>query len=64
MHCVAGLGRAPLLVVLALINRGCEPFEAINLIRKARRGALNIIQTNYITEYKPTNKKDKMECVI
>lgn len=34
VHCVAGLGRAPLLVALALIHRGCERINAIELIRK------------------------------
>lgn len=43
VHCVAGLGRAPLLVALALIHRGCEPINAIELIRSKRTGALNMI---------------------
>ena len=43
MHCVAGLGRAPLLVALALVNKGCAPTTAIDLIRKSRKGALNVI---------------------
>ena len=33
VHCVAGLGRAPLLVALALVHRGCERINAIELIR-------------------------------
>ena len=41
VHCVAGLGRAPLLVAIALVNKGCTPINAINLIRKQRVGALN-----------------------
>jgi protein tyrosine phosphatase type IVA len=61
---VAGLGRAPLLVALALVNRGCEPFEAIDMIRKGRRGALNVIQANYIIEYKPSGGKEKKDCTI
>ena len=40
---MAGLGRAPLLCAIALVNRGCEPIQAIELIRKNRKGALNII---------------------
>lgn len=35
-HCVAGLGRAPLMVAIALIHRGCDSIEAIDLIRKHR----------------------------
>ena len=45
VHCVAGLGRAPLLVAIALVHRGCESINAIELIRKHRQGALNIVQT-------------------
>ena len=36
VHCVAGLGRAPLLVALAIVNKGCPPAQAIELIRKLR----------------------------
>ncbi len=42
VHCVAGLGRAPFLVAIALIHKGCERINAIELIRKHRPGALNI----------------------
>ncbi len=57
MHCVAGLGRAPLLVAIALVNAGCQQFDAIELIRKNRKGALNVIQANFIIEYKPNEKQ-------
>lgn len=52
VHCVAGLGRAPFLVALALVNNGCSPINAIELIRKNRPGALNLTQANYILEFK------------
>ena len=42
VHCVAGLGRAPFLVAIALVNNGCSPANAIELIRKNRPGAFNI----------------------
>ena len=42
IHCVAGLGRAPFLVAIALVNNGCSPANAIDLIRKNRPGALNL----------------------
>lgn len=53
VHCVAGLGRAPLLVALAMVNKGCTPVNTIELIRKNRKGALNVVQANYILEYRP-----------
>jgi protein tyrosine phosphatase type IVA len=62
VHCVAGLGRAPLLVALALVNKGCPPINTIDLIRKNRKGALNVIQANYILEYKPAKSKKTTGC--
>ena len=56
VHCVAGLGRAPFLVALAIVYKGCKPQNAIRLIRLNRKGALNPIQANYILEMKPGTK--------
>ena len=67
VHCVAGLGRAPFLVALAIVYKGCAPQNAIKLIRSQRKGALNPIQANYILEMKagkgiPRNSNKTQGC--
>eukprot|EP00457_Paulinella_chromatophora_P008671 gb/GEZN01008712.1/.p1 GENE.gb/GEZN01008712.1/~~gb/GEZN01008712.1/.p1 ORF type:complete len:171 (+),score=25.15 gb/GEZN01008712.1/:374-886(+) len=52
VHCVAGLGRAPVLVAVALVEYGMEPLDAIEYIRKRRRGAINAKQLTYLQHYK------------
>ncbi|KAI9009924.1 protein-tyrosine phosphatase-like protein [Phycomyces nitens] len=60
-HCVAGLGRAPVLVAIALIEDGMPPLDAVAYIRERRRGAINNKQLKYIETYKPRSKK---QCII
>jgi len=59
VHCVAGLGRAPVLVALALMQLDLNYEQAITLIRDKRRGAINAKQLKYLKTYKP-----KKGCVI
>lgn len=40
VHCLAGLGRAPLLVAIALIEAGLEYLEAAEFLRRKRPGVL------------------------
>ncbi|KAJ1677475.1 hypothetical protein EV182_006096, partial [Spiromyces aspiralis] len=50
IHCVAGLGRAPVLVAVALIEQGMDPIDAIEFIRRKRRGAFNNRQITYLVD--------------
>lgn len=51
VHCVAGLGRAPLLVAIALMEfGGLSALDAIELIRSKRRGSLNSRQIRYLVD--------------
>lgn len=59
VHCVAGLGRAPVLVAIALIEQGLKYDDAVNLIREKRRGAINAKQLKWLKNYKP-----KKPCII
>jgi len=54
VHCVAGLGRAPTLVAIALIELNITSYDAVRLIRQTRPGAINTKQLQFILSYKPT----------
>jgi len=59
VHCVAGLGRAPVLVAVALIEQGLSYDDAVSVIREKRRGAINAKQLKWLKTYKP-----KKPCII
>jgi len=66
VHCVTGLGRAPVLVAVALIELGMKYEDAIELIRKKRRGAINTRQLEFLGKYKRKKffLKGKNKCQI
>eukprot|EP00923_Selenidium_pygospionis_P030458 GHVN01054045.1.p1 GENE.GHVN01054045.1~~GHVN01054045.1.p1 ORF type:complete len:178 (+),score=33.66 GHVN01054045.1:625-1158(+) len=58
VHCVAGLGRAPVLAAIALIEvDGVGASEAIGYIRQKRSGAINRQQVEYLAKYKRRGTK-------
>eukprot|EP01080_Neovahlkampfia_damariscottae_P008479 gene8479-301_t len=61
IHCVAGLGRAPVMVAIALLERdkNLSPEDAITLIRKKRKGAINLKQVKFLQNYK---RKSSSSC--
>mmetsp|Transcript_5643 Transcript_5643/g.13758 ORF Transcript_5643/g.13758 Transcript_5643/m.13758 type:complete len:171 (+) Transcript_5643:207-719(+) len=52
IHCVAGLGRAPVCVAIGLIEKGMDPMDAIQMIRDKRRGAINRRQAKFLNDYR------------
>ena len=64
VHCVAGLGRAPMLVAVALMEGGFDAVDAVQFIRKARRGAINDRQFRFLETYTPTRRKPESCCVV
>ncbi|XP_044246875.1 protein tyrosine phosphatase type IVA 1-like isoform X3 [Ursus americanus] len=52
VHCVAGLGRTPVLVAVALIEGGMKNEDAVQFIRQKRRGAFNSKQLLYLEKYR------------
>lgn len=64
VHCLAGLGRAPVLVVIALIESGMKNVEAVEFVRSRRRGAINKKQLEYLMSYKKIRRSTSRCCVI
>jgi protein tyrosine phosphatase type 4A len=70
VHCVAGLGRAPVLVCLALIELGMKYEDAVDFIRQKRRGAINAKQLVYLEKYRAKSRLktlkngQKHSCVV
>lgn len=62
VHCSAGLGRAPVLVTIALIEYGMEPRDAIVFVRSAHRGAINAQQVLFFKSYRRRTKPAHSSC--
>lgn len=57
IHCGAGLGRAPVLAAVALIELGMQASDAIGLIRTKRYGSINSAQEAFLFSYVPRRKQ-------
>lgn len=70
VHCVAGLGRAPVLVAIALVEGGMKYEDAVELIREKRRGSINAKQLMFLEKYRPKSrlkirhKNGQKDCII
>jgi len=61
VHCYTGIGRAPFLVSLALIENDMEPADSIALLRTKIEGAITDMQSEYIERYRP---RQKFRCCV
>mmetsp|Transcript_55362 Transcript_55362/g.171782 ORF Transcript_55362/g.171782 Transcript_55362/m.171782 type:complete len:177 (-) Transcript_55362:284-814(-) len=53
VHCVAGLGRAPVMAAVALIEMtAMDPMDAVEKIRAKQKGAINAKQLKFLQDYK------------
>lgn len=59
VHCVAGLGRAPVMVAVALMEAGAKYYDAVEFIRSQRKGAFNTKQLLFLEAYKPMSRRRK-----
>jgi protein tyrosine phosphatase type 4A len=54
--------RAPVLVAIALMEQGLEAEDAVQMIRRNRKGAINSKQLRFLQKYKP--RSQQACCVI
>eukprot|EP00918_Siedleckia_nematoides_P010211 GHVU01022336.1.p2 GENE.GHVU01022336.1~~GHVU01022336.1.p2 ORF type:complete len:182 (+),score=18.12 GHVU01022336.1:173-718(+) len=64
VHCVAGLGRAPVLAAVALIEAGWNQADAVEEVKRKRPGALNKNHVRFLYEYKRKGRQGSPSCCI
>jgi protein tyrosine phosphatase type 4A len=67
IHCKAGLGRAPLITAILMMNydKKISSFDVITNIRNKIKGSINSKQLNELKEYENNiSSQNKCKCVI
>ncbi len=64
IHCQSGLGRAPVLVAVALIEHGVSAFDACTYVRGIRRGCFNNNQIKFLYAYRKGSFKHSEGCCM
>jgi len=63
VHCVAGLGRAPVMAAVALMEMtGMDAMDAVEKIRERQKGAINARQLKFLQGYKRITKHNGRPC--
>lgn len=63
VHCVAGLGRAPVMAAVALIEMtAMDPMDVVMKIREKKKGAFNKKQLEFLQAYKPRRRGANRPC--
>mmetsp|Transcript_4599 Transcript_4599/g.6102 ORF Transcript_4599/g.6102 Transcript_4599/m.6102 type:complete len:186 (+) Transcript_4599:274-831(+) len=57
VHCITGLGRAPVCTAISLIELGMDPVDAILAIRSIRKGSFNKRQEEFLIGYQKIGLK-------
>mmetsp|Transcript_44853 Transcript_44853/g.100788 ORF Transcript_44853/g.100788 Transcript_44853/m.100788 type:complete len:172 (+) Transcript_44853:110-625(+) len=58
VHCVAGLGRAPVMAAVALMElTGIDCWDVVEKIREKQKGAINARQLEFLRNYRPKKRR-------
>jgi len=62
VHCESGLGRAPTMIAIALLQKEVEPHNIIQMLRTINKKLFNNIQLKFIFNY-TVKRKTFFECL-
>ena len=62
IHCESGLGRAPTMIAIALLQKNVEPHNTIQILRKINKKLFNNNQLKFIFNY-TVKRKSFFECL-